>query len=140
MPLQVCWDSFGYDAELDLLYVGVGNSSQYNRTKRSPGGGDNLFLASILAVDPDNGELKWHYQTTPAEHWDYTATQHMILATLDVQGKPTKVIMQAPENGFFYVLNRENGEVIAEITKGFRRNNDILQTAEVIVNKTEAAS
>lgn len=107
------WDSFAYDPELNLLYVGTGNSSQYNRALRSPGGGDNLFLASILAVNPDTGRLKWHYQTTPAESWDYTATQHMILADLKIKGKKRKVIMQAPKNGFFYVLDRETGELIS---------------------------
>ncbi len=90
------WDAFAYDAQLNLLYVGVGNSSLYNRKLRSPGGGDNLFLASILAVNPDTGQLVWHYQTTPAEQWDYTATAHMILAELEVFGEPRKVLMQAP--------------------------------------------
>ena len=107
------WDSFAYDPELNLLYVGVGNSSQYNRAVRSPGGGDNLFLASILAVDPDTGRLVWHYQTTPAEAWDYTATQHMILTDLSVGGRDRKVLMQAPKNGFFYVLDRQTGEFIS---------------------------
>lgn len=107
------WDSFAYDHELNLLYVGVGNSSQYNRAVRSPGGGDNLYLASILAVNPDNGELIWHYQTTPGESWDYTATQHMILAELEIEGKVRRVIMQAPKNGFFYVLDRKTGELIS---------------------------
>ena len=64
----------GRDPELDLLYVGVGNASIYHRETRSPGGGDNLFLASILALRPDTGRLVWHYQTTPGEQWDYTAT------------------------------------------------------------------
>lgn len=107
------WDSFAYDPELNLLYVGVGNSSQYNRKQRSPGGGDNLYLASILAVNPDTGRLVWHYQTTPGEHWDYTATQHMILAELTINDKPRKVLMQAPKNGFFYVIDRETGELIS---------------------------
>ena len=107
------WDSMAFDPELDLLYVGVGNSNPYNRELRSPGGGDNLFLASILAIRPDSGELVWHYQTTPAENWDYTATQHMILADLELAGRPRKVLMQAPKNGFFYVLDRETGELIS---------------------------
>ncbi len=107
------WDSMAYDAELDLLYVGVGNSTPYNREVRSPGGGDNLFLTSILAVDPDDGRLAWHYQTTPAENWDYTATQHMVLADLTLDGKPRKVLMQAPKNGFFYVLDRATGELLS---------------------------
>jgi len=107
------WDSFAFDAELDLLYVGVGNGSPWNREIRSPGGGDNLFLASILALDPDNGEYVWHYQTTPGETWDYTATQHMILADLEIDGANRKVLMQAPKNGFFYVIDRANGELIS---------------------------
>jgi len=107
------WDSMAYDAELDLLYVGTGNSSVYDRTKRSPGGGDNLFLSSILALRPDTGKLVWHYQTTPGEFWDYTATQHMILADLDWKGTKRKVLMQAPKNGFFYVLDRSTGELLS---------------------------
>jgi len=107
------WDSMAYDPDLDLLYVGVGNSTPYNREVRSPGGGDNLFLASILAVEPATGRLVWHYQTTPGENWDYTATQHMILADLEIAGRPRKVLMQAPKNGFFYVLDRESGELLS---------------------------
>jgi len=107
------WDSFAYDPELDLLYAGVGNGAIYDRAVRSPGGGDNLYLASILAVRPDTGELVWHYQTTPGETWDYTATQQMILADLELGGRPRKVLMQAPKNGFFYVLDRETGELLS---------------------------
>ena len=106
------WDSMAFDAELDLLYVGTGNSSVYDREKRSPGGGDNLYLSSILALRPDTGELIWHYQTTPGEQWDYTSTQHMILADLDWKGVRRKVLMQAPKNGFFYVLDRATGELL----------------------------
>jgi len=106
------WDSMAFDPELDLLYVGTGNSSVYDREKRSPGGGDNLYLSSILALRPDTGELVWYYQTTPGEQWDYTSTQHMILAELDWQGSKRKVLMQAPKNGFFYVLDRETGELL----------------------------
>jgi quinohemoprotein ethanol dehydrogenase len=107
------WDAFAYDPELDLLYAGVGNSSVYDREKRSPGGGDNLFLASILAVRPDTGRLVWHYQTVPGEAWDYTATQHIMLADLEIEGKTREVLMQAPKNGFFYVLDRATGELLA---------------------------
>lgn len=107
------WDSMAYDPESDLLYVGVGNSSPYNRKVRSPGGGDNLFLASILALRPETGRLVWHYQTTPGESWDYTATQHMILADLEIGGRVRKVLMQAPKNGFFYVLDRLTGELLS---------------------------
>jgi len=107
------WDSMAYDPELNTLYVGTGNGSPWNRKLRSPGGGDNLYLSSILALDPDTGRLKWHYQTTPKDSWDYTATQHIILADMDIDGQPRKVLMQAPKNGFFYVLDRETGELLS---------------------------
>ncbi len=107
------WDSMAFDPELDLLYIGVGNGSPWNRHIRSPGGGDNLFLSSIVALRPDTGEYIWHYQTTPGETWDYTATQHMILADIEIDGRTREVLMQAPKNGFFYVLDRATGELIS---------------------------
>ena len=107
------WDAMVYDAELGLLYVGTGNAAPYPRKLRSPGGGDNLYLASILAVDPKSGRLVWHYQTTPGDNWDFTATQKMILADLEIGGVRRQVIMQAPKNGFFYVLDRGTGEFIS---------------------------
>jgi PQQ-dependent dehydrogenase (methanol/ethanol family) len=107
------WDSMVYDPELDLLYIGVGNGSPWNASVRSPDGGDNLFLSSIVALRPDTGEYVWHYQTTPGETWDYTATQHIILADLQIDGKERKVLMQAPKNGFFYVIDRVTGELIS---------------------------
>jgi quinohemoprotein ethanol dehydrogenase len=107
------WDSMAYDPELDLLYIGVGNGSPWNYQIRSKGQGDNLFLSSIVALKVDSGEYVWHFQTTPGETWDYTATQHMILADLPINGKTRKVIMQAPKNGYFYVLDRKNGEFIS---------------------------
>jgi PQQ-dependent dehydrogenase (methanol/ethanol family) len=107
------WDSMAFDPELNLLYIGVGNGSPWNAQIRSPEGGDNLYLSSIVALNPDTGKYVWHYQTTPAESWDYTATQHMILADLEIEGSLRKVILQAPKNGFFYVLDRESGELIS---------------------------
>ena len=107
------WDSMAYDPELDLLYIGTGNGSPWNRAIRSPGGGDNLFISSIVALRPESGEYVWHYQTTPGDTWDYTAAQHMILADLTIEGRARKVIMQAPKNGFFYVLDRATGELIS---------------------------
>jgi alcohol dehydrogenase (cytochrome c)/quinohemoprotein ethanol dehydrogenase len=107
------WDSFAFDPDLDLLYIGVGNGAPWPREMRSPGGGDNLFLASIVAVRPDTGEYVWHYQTVPGDTWDYTAVQQMILADLEIGGRLRKVIMQAPKNGFFYVLDRETGEFLS---------------------------
>lgn len=107
------WDSMVYDPDLDLFYVGVGNGSPWNQSMRSPGGGDNLFLASVVALNAKTGEYVWHYQTTPGDTWDYTATQHMILADLEIEGKLRKVLMQAPKNGYFYVLDRVTGELIS---------------------------
>ena len=107
------WDSMAYDPELDLLYIGTGNGSPWNYKVRSPDGGDNLFLSSIIALRPDNGEYVWHYQTTPGDNWDYTATQHIILADLIIDGQNRKILMQAPKNGFFYVIDRLTGELIS---------------------------
>ncbi len=107
------WNAFSYDAETDLLYIGVGNGFPYNHLMRSPGGGDNLFLASIVAVKADTGEYVWHYQVCPAEQWDCTAVQDMTIATLEIDGAPRKVVMQAPKNGFFYVLDAATGEFIS---------------------------
>ncbi|NKI19128.1 PQQ-dependent dehydrogenase, methanol/ethanol family [Spongiibacter sp. KMU-166] len=107
------WDSFAFDPSLNLLYIGVGNGSSWNHKVRSNGEGDNLFVSSIVAVNADTGKYVWHYQTTPADSFDYTATQHMILADLVVKGKKRKVIMQAPKNGFFYVLDRRNGKLLS---------------------------
>lgn len=107
------WDAMAYDPELGLLYVGVGNGSPWNQAYRSPGGGDNLYLSSIVAIKVKTGEYAWHYQTTPGETWDYTATQHIMLADLEIGGKTRKVLMQAPKNGFFYVIDRATGEFIS---------------------------
>ena len=107
------WDSMAYDAELDLLYIGVGNGSPWNRDIRSPEGGDNYFLSSIVALRPDTGEYVWHYQTTPGDTWDYTATQHIMLLDLEIDGELRKTLVQAPKNGFFYVIDRETGAFIS---------------------------
>ncbi|MFN3472767.1 MAG: PQQ-dependent dehydrogenase, methanol/ethanol family [Blastomonas sp.] len=107
------WDAMAYDPQLGLLYVGVGNGSPWNQAYRSPGGGDNLYLSSIVAIRVKTGEYAWHYQTTPGETWDYTATQHIMLADLEIGGKTRKVLMQAPKNGFFYVIDRATGEFIS---------------------------
>jgi len=107
------WNAMAYDPELDLLYIGIGNGAVWNYGLRSEGKGDNLFLSSIVAVRPDTGKYVWHYQTTPGDAWDYTATQDIIVATLPIDGKPRKVVMQAPKNGFFYVLDAATGQFIS---------------------------
>jgi len=107
------WDSITYDAELDRVFLGVGNGAPWNRQFRSPGGGDNWFLASIVAVDRASGEYIWHYQATPGDTWDATATQSMILADIEFEGSTRKVLMQAPKNGFFYVIDRQDGKLLS---------------------------
>ncbi len=107
------WHGFTYDAELETLYIGTGNGSPWNRKVRSPGGGDNLFLCSIVALDPDTGAYKWHYQTTPGESWDFNSSMDMVLADLTIEGRTVKALMHAPKNGFFYVLDRETGLLVS---------------------------
>jgi len=107
------WDAMAYDPEADLLYIGTGNGGPWNQNIRSPQGGDNLYLASIIAVNPDTGRMAWYFQENPGESWDFTATQPMILANLTIDGQERKVIMQAPKNGYFYVLDRITGKFIS---------------------------
>ncbi len=107
------WDTMAFDPELNLMYVGTGNGSPWAHARRSPAGGDNLFLSSIVALDPDTGKYVWHYQETPGDNWDYTATQPMILADLRIDGRLRKVILHAPKNGFFFVIDRTNGKLVS---------------------------
>ena len=107
------WHGFTYDPELDQLYIGTGNGSPWNRKIRSPGGGDNLFLCSIVALDPDTGEYLWHYQTTPGETWDYNSNMDIVLADLPIGGDTVKAMLHAPKNGFFYVLDRRTGKLLS---------------------------
>jgi quinohemoprotein ethanol dehydrogenase len=105
------WEGIVYDPALDLLYFGTGNPTAWYRSER--GGGDNLYAASILAVHANNGEIAWHFQTTPGDNWDYDATQPLVQTELTIGGHARRVIMQANKNGFFYVLDRETGEFIS---------------------------
>ncbi len=107
------WDSIIYDPEAKLVYVGTGNGSPWSRELRSAGKGDNLFLSSIVALHVDTGRVAWYYQTTPGDDWDFTAVQGLMQAELVIDGKERKVIMQAPKNGFFYVLDRITGELLS---------------------------
>lgn len=93
------WDAITYDPQTGLVYIGVGNGNPWNHKLRSGGKGDNLFLSSIVALKPETGEYVWHYQTTPGESWDYTATQHIMVADLKIGGTARRVVMQAPKNG-----------------------------------------
>lgn len=106
------WNSIVYDPDFDQVYLGVGNGAPWSRAIRSPGGGDNLFLVSIIALDADSGRMNWYYQQVPAEDWDYVATADMALADMEVDGQMRKVLLQAPKNGFFYVLDRASGELL----------------------------
>jgi quinohemoprotein ethanol dehydrogenase len=110
------WDGMAYDPDANLLYVGTGNGTPWAyevRQGKGPEHLDNLYICSVLALNPDNGELKWHYQFTPADEWDFDATSHLMLADLRIQGRDRKVIMQANKNGFFYVLDRITGEFMS---------------------------
>jgi quinohemoprotein ethanol dehydrogenase len=107
------WNAIVYDPEFDRLYIGTGNGSPWNPAYRTDGQGDNLFICSIVALDPDTGEYVWHYQENPQEAWDYNSVMPMILADLTIGGERRKVIMHAPKNGFFYVIDRANGRIIS---------------------------
>lgn len=112
------WNDITFDPEFNRLYLGTGNGGPYDVSKRSPGDGDNLYLCSIVALDADTGKYVWHYQVNPRESWDYKATANMIAATLTIEGERRKVLMQAPTNGFFYVLDRETGKLISAAKMG----------------------
>jgi quinohemoprotein ethanol dehydrogenase len=107
------WDAIAYDPGFNLVYVGTGNATPHARYYRSQNQGDNLFVCSIVALDATTGEYRWHYQMNPGEEWDWTCTQSMISADLEIEGRVRKVLMQAPKNGFFYVLDRQTGEFIS---------------------------
>ena len=106
------WDAIVYDRDYDTLLIGVGNGGPFPNRVRSPEGGDNLYLSSIVALDPATGEMKWHYQETPGESWDFTATQPMMLTEMEVDGETRPVVLHAPKNGFFYVLDRRDGTLL----------------------------
>jgi len=107
------WDSIVYDPDLDLVFIGTGNGTPWDRRVRSPGGKDNLFANSIVALNADTGEYVWHYQEVPGDAWDYDAASPIILADVTLNGTPRKVLFQAPKDGFFYVLDRATGALIS---------------------------
>ncbi len=107
------WNAMTYDPEFNRLYIGTGNGTPMNWKLRSPGGGDNLFIASVVALDADTGQYAWHYQTTPGDSWDYDSAVDMSLVTLKIEGQDRKVMLHAAKNGFFYVLDRKDGSLIS---------------------------
>jgi quinohemoprotein ethanol dehydrogenase len=107
------WNGMTYDPSFNRIYIGTSNGFPWNQKLRSPGGGDNLFLYSIVALDADTGEYIWHYQTSPGESWDYNSNMDITLADVTMDGKLRKVLMHAPKNGFFYVIDRETGKLIS---------------------------
>ncbi|WP_068090359.1 PQQ-dependent dehydrogenase, methanol/ethanol family [Novosphingobium rosa] len=113
------WHAMAYDPKLDYIYIGTGNGFPWNQKIRSPGGGDNLFLGSIVALNAKTGEYVWHYQANPGNTYDFTSTMDIELADITINGKLRHVLMQAPKNGFFYALDRETGQFISagEIAK-----------------------
>jgi alcohol dehydrogenase (cytochrome c) len=104
------WITGSYDPELNTVYWGIGNPGPFNSAVRP---GDNLYTCSVLALDPKTGKIKWHYQFSPNNPFDYDAVAEMVLADMNIEGKPTKVLMDANRNGFFYVLDRTNGKLLA---------------------------
>ncbi len=107
------WDAITYDPQYDQVIIGVGNGGPYPISTRSPGGGDNLYLNSLVALDRKSGEMKWYFQETPQDSWDLTATQPMILTDMDVDGETRPVVIHAPKNGFVFVLDRAEGKLIS---------------------------
>lgn len=127
------WDAINYDPETGYVLVGTGNGGPYATSKRSPAGGDNLYLGTLVALDPKTGGMVWHYQETPGDNWDFTSTQPIILTHLRVDGKDRSVVLHAPKNGFLYVIDRKTGKLL--------RANAIVRTnwATEVVLKTGRA-
>jgi quinohemoprotein ethanol dehydrogenase len=107
------WNAMTYDPDFNRLYIGTGNGTPMNWKIRSPGGGDNLFIASVVAVNADTGQYAWHYQTAPGDSWDYDSANDMTLATLRIDGADRKVLLHAAKNGFIYVIDRSNGKLLS---------------------------
>ena len=107
------WDGMAYDPQANLVYFGTGNGGPWPEVLRGSQGKDNLYVCSIIAVNPDNGEMKWYYQAVPGDSWDYDAVAQLTLADITIAGRPRRVIMQANKNGYFYVIDRITGEFIS---------------------------
>lgn len=107
------WNAMAWDEASDSIYIGTGSPYPWNHQLRSAGKGDNLFISSIVALDGRSGSYKWHYQTTPGDTWDFDATMDIVLADVEIDGRLRHVLMQAPKNGFFYVIDRDTGKLIS---------------------------
>lgn len=107
------WNAMAWDEKTDSIYIGTGSPYPWNHKLRSAGEGDNLFISSIVALEGSSGTYKWHYQTTPADTWDFDAAMDIVLADVEIDGRLRHVLMQAPKNGFFYVIDRETGKLIS---------------------------
>ena len=109
-----------YDPKLKLVYIGTANAAPYNLHLGGRHGGDQLYADSIIALHADDGSMAWYYQTTPADRWDFDDTAKLILADIDLGGKTRQVLMQAPKNGFYYVLDRATGELLSAKSFAFQ--------------------
>ncbi len=107
------WNAITYDPEFNRIYVGTGNGLPFNWKIRSPQGGDNLFISSVVALEADTGKYAWHYQTTPGDSWDYDSANDMTLVSLNIDGSNRKVMLHAAKNGFMYVIDRANGKLLS---------------------------
>jgi quinohemoprotein ethanol dehydrogenase len=107
------WNAISYDPQLDLLYFGTGQAGPWVQKYRSAMGMDNLYICSIIALKPDTGKFVWYFQTTPGDEWDFDSIADLVLADLKIDGKIRHVIMQAPKNGYFYVIDRKTGQFIS---------------------------
>ncbi|MEO6078759.1 MAG: PQQ-dependent dehydrogenase, methanol/ethanol family [Steroidobacteraceae bacterium] len=107
------WDGILYDPQTDSVIFGTGNGIPWPASLRSPDGGDNLFIASIVALDAKTGKYKWHYQTTPMEGFDFDSTSPLTVADIVVGGEKKHVVMQAPKNGVMYVIEVATGKVVS---------------------------
>lgn len=106
------WNEMTYDPDSNQLFFGTSGSARYDYPTRSPDGGDNLFLSSIVAVNADTGEYNWHYQTVTEDSWDYNATMNIVVADVSIDGQQRETVLIAPKNGFHYALDKHSGELL----------------------------